>query len=103
MSTNPHVPTPLDRRVRISCPGGEVLGTIIEFENGEPLLNVLRAVISLESPVAKGAKGRQPDGKAYVFLTQFDTVLGQVVYHTAEALIGTGESENEPVEVTPSS
>jgi hypothetical protein len=81
VSTDPKTPTKLDRRVRIYCPDGVVKGAKIEFEDGEPLKNVLRAVVAFEPTAIKGA-----DGRARVYLTQ--VVDGQVVYREAAALIG---------------
>ncbi len=87
-AANPQTPRALDHRVRITCPDGIVLNTEIAYENGEPLKNVLRAVISLESPNCRGPVGEQPDGKAYVFVSYFENEIGQVLYGYAEALVG---------------
>ena len=86
--SNPQTPRKLPQRVRIASPDGIVLETKIEFEDGTPLTNVLRTVISLESPVASAPDGQKPDGKCYAFISQYDSEEGRVVYGVAEALVG---------------
>jgi hypothetical protein len=86
-STNPSTPTKLDRRIVVSCPTGVVLEGKIVFEDGEPLMNVLRAVIALEAPVTRGPDGTESGGIAKIFVTTFNNEIGKVVYWTAEALL----------------
>jgi hypothetical protein len=88
--TNAHTPRIYDRRIRVASPGGMVVDTKIAFEDGEDLTNVLRAVVSFESPNAKGPKGQTPDGKIYIFVSRFENEIGKVVYGIAEALVGDG-------------
>lgn len=80
---NPKTPHRHERRVRVSCPNGVVVGSVIEFEDGEELRNVLRAVIALEP--------QPPPGLARVFITRFNNEIGQVVYEEALALVGRGD------------
>jgi len=86
----PVEPVKFDQRIRVFCPSGQVAETRIEFEDGTPLKNVLRAVISMESPRARGANGETPDGKCYVFVTRYDAENGHMEYGFAEALVGAG-------------
>ena len=86
--TNPKTPRKLDQRVRLICADGNVETAEITFEDGTPLTNVLRAVVSLESPACRGTEGQAPDGKAYLFISQFHSETGRVVYSVAEALVG---------------
>lgn len=86
--TNPKTPRKFDQRVRIVCKDGLVDTAEVAFENGTPLKNLLRAVVSLESTITRGPNGQTPDGKAYVFVSQFHSEIGRVVYSIAEALVG---------------
>ena len=81
--SNPQTPRKFDQRVRLVCKDGVVETAEIVFEDGTPLKNVLRAVISLESPRVRGANGR-----AEVFVTQFNNEIGRIVFGVAEALVG---------------
>ncbi len=86
---NPQTPRRLDRRVRISCPSGVVIASRILFENGAPLTNVMRAVISLESPTCRnGRDGEFANGLAQVYITRFHNEIGRVEYLIAECLVG---------------
>lgn len=86
--TNPQTPRKFDQRVRVVCKDGQVATAEVTFEDGTPLRNLMRAVVSLESPVVRGENGQTPDGKAYVFVSQFHSEIGQVVYSIAEAVVG---------------
>ena len=81
--SNPQTPRKFDQRVRLVCKDGVVETAEIVFEDGTPLTNVLRAVVSLESPRVRGANGR-----AEVFVTQFNNEIGRIVFGVAEALVG---------------
>ena len=81
--SNPQTPREFDQRVRLVCKDGLVETAEITFEDGTPLKNVLRAVVSLESPLVRGANGR-----AEVFVTQFNNEIGRIVFGVAEALVG---------------
>ena len=90
--THPATPRKFEKRIWIGCPTGVVVDSTIVFEDGEQLTNVVRAVISLESPtVARRSHGQglsKSDGLAYVFVTQFHNEIGRMVYGTAQALVG---------------
>jgi hypothetical protein len=85
--TNPQTPRKIDV-VRIACTDGVVENATVEFEDGTPLRNVIRVVISLESPLARGPKGETPDGNVYAFISQFHNEIGRVIYSVAEAVVG---------------
>lgn len=78
-STSPKTPLQHDRRVRVKCPSGVVTSTVIEFEDGESLLNVLRMVASFQV---------DGEGLVKVFITRFHHEIGRVVYEEALALVG---------------
>lgn len=86
--TNSQTPRRFDQRVRVKCQDGLVENAEISFEDGAPLKNILRVVVSLESSVIRGENREAPDGKAYVFVSQFHAEIGRVVYGTAEAIVG---------------
>ena len=81
--SNPQTPRKFDQRVRLVCKDGVVDTAEITFEDGTSLTNVLRAVISLESPIVRSANGR-----AEVFVTQFNNEIGRIIFGVAEALVG---------------
>ena len=88
--TSPQTPRRYEQRIRIWSDDGLVENAKIQFEDGVDLTNVLRAVVSFESPNAKGPNGETPDGKIYVFVSRFENEIGKVVYGIAKALVGGG-------------
>lgn len=85
-STDPKTPRKDPRIATVSCPSGRVTETLITYDDGEPVTNLMRAVIALEPP--RTGKG----GECLVMMTRFHNEIGMVVYEVARCRIGAEET-----------
>ncbi len=85
---DPRTPGELDRRVFIDCPTGKVEDAKITYEDGEPLINVMRTIISLESVCIRTPDGKFAPGIARVYIQRFNNEIGRVEFLVADVLVG---------------